>query len=278
MTLVDAGQEPKPDPEVGSGTAIEVERVRVSFATQGRSTTVLDDVSLSVASGEFVSLIGPSGCGKTTLLRVIASLVKPGSGSVRLGGLAPAEALANGSVAYAFQSSGLLEWRTALKNIMLPLELAGVDRKAATARAHELLERAGLADYAGHFPRQLSGGMQQRVAIARSLARDPRIILMDEPFASLDEITRLAMNDWLLDICAASEATVLFVTHNIREAVALSDRIVVMAPHPGRILDELRVRLPRPRTSEMWDSDEFFGLRRRGEELLHQAISGGEDG
>lgn len=252
-----------------TGPAVRVADLSVAF---GRSV-VLDNISLTIRSGEFVSLIGPSGCGKTTLLRAIATLVRPTAGTVSIEGLTPEQALKSGAVAYAFQAPGLLEWRTARRNVMLPLELAGVSRSDASARAAELLARVGLVDYAEHYPRQLSGGMQQRVAIARALARNPSIILMDEPFAALDEITRASMNDWLLDICAASRSTVLFVTHNIREATALSDRIIVLAPNPGRILAELPVDLPRPRTSAQWESDEFFRLRRRGEELLHLAVA-----
>jgi NitT/TauT family transport system ATP-binding protein len=257
--------------------AVSVRGVQVSFTQNNVTNQVLENIDLEIPQGEFVSLIGPSGCGKTTLLRVVAGLVTPQSGVVEVNGEPVRQALRDGSIAYAFQSSALLEWRTALANVMLPLQLAGVRRKEARERAMSLLARAGLEKHAGHYPRQLSGGMQQRVSIARSLARSPSTILMDEPFAALDEITRGRMNEWLLDICSSTSAAVLFVTHNIREATVLSDRIVVLAPNPGRLQSELRVDLPRPRTDELWETDRFYDLRRRGEELLARAVLEAED-
>ncbi len=266
--------EPAPAP---APVAVDIRGVRVAFTQNGVTNQVLDGIDLQVAQSEFVSLIGPSGCGKTTLLRVVAGLTSVQAGEVLVDGAPVRQALKDGSISFAFQSSALLEWRTALANVMLPLTLAGVRRSEARERAMGLLARAGLEKYAGHYPRQLSGGMQQRVSIARSLARSPRTILMDEPFAALDEITRARMNDWLLDICASTSAAVLFVTHNIREATVLSDRVVVLAPNPGRLQSQLRIDLPRPRTDDLWDTDHFYELRRRGEELLGMAIAEADD-
>jgi NitT/TauT family transport system ATP-binding protein len=254
--------------------AVEIGGLEVQFPSRRGVTTALTGVDLTIEQGTFVSLIGPSGCGKTTLLRSLATLVKPTSGSILVNGKSAEEARKGREVGFVFQSAGLLEWRDAESNVRLPLEIAGVSRNEARERAEELLDRVGLSHFRDHLPRQLSGGMQQRVSIARALTMHPSILLMDEPFAALDEITRERMNQWLMELWADRGITVVFVTHNIREATQLSDRIVVMAPHPGRIIGDYEVGLPRPRTEQLRDSHDFIEIRRYGEKLLAQAMSG----
>jgi NitT/TauT family transport system ATP-binding protein len=210
-------------------SAVEISNISKVF-NLGTSNQVdaLTDINLSIASGEFVSLIGPSGCGKSTLLRLIANLIEPTSGDLVVNGKSAKEARLDQDYGMAFQQSGLFEWRTVAKNIELPLELKGWDKAKRQARATEMLELVKLSDFANHFPWQLSGGMQQRVAIARALAVHPSLLLMDEPFGALDEMTREHMQSELLSICRASGTTVVFVTHSIPEAVYLSNRVVVM--------------------------------------------------
>ena len=251
--------------------AVVADHLRVEFDTPTGEFIALEDFSINVAKNEFVSLIGPSGCGKTTVLRCIANLLEPVSGSVNVNGMTPKDAIKKRDVGYVFQSATLLEWRSVLKNVLLPLEIAGVPRSQAMPRAMEMIDRVGLSDFTRNYPRQLSGGMQQRVAIARSMVMEPDIILMDEPFAALDEITREDMNRWLMDVFAKSNTTVLFVTHNIREAIFLSDRVVVMAARPGRIIAEFQVDLPRPRTPDQLFSPRFTELRQSAEEALYGA-------
>ncbi|WP_214405238.1 ABC transporter ATP-binding protein [Pseudonocardia lacus] len=205
----------------------------------------LSGIDLEVAGGEFVSLIGPSGCGKSTLLRVVADLEKPTAGTVEVGGKTAERARLDQDYGIAFQQAGLLEWRTVAENVELPLQVHGVARAERRKRAGELLELVGLADFAGSRPGQLSGGMQQRVAIARALAPSPKLLLMDEPFGALDEMTRERMQAELLRIIGETGAAVLFVTHSIPEAAVLSDRVVVMSARPGRITDVIDGCRPR---------------------------------
>ena len=214
-------------------TAVHLDEVQKRFG----DVHALDGIDLEVAKGEFVSLIGPSGCGKSTLLRVVADLEQPTSGGVLVGGKSPHQARVDQDYGIAFQQAGLLEWRSVVENVELPLHVHGVDKAKRRARATELLELVGLADFAQSRPSELSGGMQQRVAIARALAPSPRLLLMDEPFGALDEMTRERMQAELLRIARETAAAVLFVTHSIPEAVVLSDRVVVMSPRPGRITD-----------------------------------------
>jgi NitT/TauT family transport system ATP-binding protein len=226
-------------------TAVHIEKLTKIF-NQGRSDEVLalTDVDLTVGDGEFVSLIGPSGCGKSTLLRLIADLIQPTTGTVTVAGRDAATARKQQGYGIAFQQAGLFEWRTVRKNVELPLELRGVGKAERKAKAEEMLELVGLADFAGHYPGQLSGGMQQRVAIARALAVQPPLLLMDEPFGALDEMTRERLQSELLGICAATGTSTVFVTHSISEAVFLSDRVVVMSARPGRITAAIDVKLP----------------------------------
>ncbi len=229
--------------------AVELAGVDKTFpAAGGGAVHALSGIELRLAHGEFVALIGPSGCGKSTLLRVVADLEQPSAGSVLVGGKSARQARLDQDYGIAFQQAGLLEWRTDAENVELPLHVHGVAKAERRSRAAELLELVGLADFAAHRPSQLSGGMQQRVAIARSLATRPKLLLMDEPFGALDEMTRERMQAELLRIADETGAAVLFVTHSIPEAVVLSDRVVVMSPRPGRITDVVDGRRPRGAT------------------------------
>lgn len=219
--------------------------------------TALQDIDMTVGQGEFVSLIGPSGCGKSTLLRVIADLTDPTQGTLTVAGMPAHQARQQQRYGIAFQQAALFDWRTVRRNVELPLELQGWDSGRRRARAMELLEMVQLADFADHRPWELSGGMQQRVAIARSLAVDPPLLLMDEPFGALDEMTRERMQNELLRIRQETGKSIIFVTHSIPEAVYLSDRVVVMSPRPGRITDIITVSLG-DRNEETRETDAFF--------------------
>jgi NitT/TauT family transport system ATP-binding protein len=240
-------------------TALEVSGVSKVF-NKGRrdEVTALDDVDLVVQSGQFVSLIGPSGCGKSTLLRLIADLIQPSAGTVTVAGKPARRARLDQEYGIAFQQAGLFDWRTVVKNVELPLELKGWDKNRRRERAIEMLELVKLRDFAEHRPWQLSGGMQQRVAIARALAAHPRLLLMDEPFGALDEMTREHMQAELLRICGETETSVVFVTHSIPEAVYLSDRVVVMSPRPGRITHLIDIELGDHRDVETREDAAFF--------------------
>jgi NitT/TauT family transport system ATP-binding protein len=224
--------------------------------------TALQDVDLEIRPGEFVSLIGPSGCGKSTLLRVVGDLIQPSSGSVEVNGKTAAQARADRDYGIVFQDSVLFEWRTVAKNIGLPLELAGWSRERRRERVHEMLDLVELTGFESHHPWQLSGGMQQRVSIARALSFSPALLLMDEPFGALDEMTRERLNMELLRIWEASGSTVIFVTHSISEAVFLSTRVVVMSPRPGRITGIVEIDLPQPRTTRTREEPRFAELIR----------------
>jgi len=254
-------------------SAIEIDNISKIFnAGSGNQVVALTDIDLSIASGEFVSLIGPSGCGKSTLLRLIANLLEPTDGNIVVNGKSPKQARLDQDYGMAFQQSGLFEWRTVAKNIELPLELKGWDKTKRHERAMEMLELVKLADFAGHYPWQLSGGMQQRVAIARALAVHPSLLLMDEPFGALDEMTREHMQSELLNICRASGTTVVFVTHSIPEAVYLSNRVVVMSPRPGRVTEIVNVSIEGERSDATRDNDAFF----RGITAVREALRGVE--
>jgi NitT/TauT family transport system ATP-binding protein len=218
----------------------------------------LVDINLDVASGEFISLIGPSGCGKSTLLRLIANLTEPTSGTIEVNGKPAHQARIDQDYGMAFQQAGLFDWRTVVRNVELPLELKGWDRARRRRRAMEMLELVKLDEFAGHRPWQLSGGMQQRVAIARALAAAPQLLLMDEPFGALDEMTREHMQAELLRISAEAATSVVFVTHSIPEAVFLADRVVVMSPRPGRITEIISVELGDIRNTDTREDPLFF--------------------
>jgi NitT/TauT family transport system ATP-binding protein len=238
-----------------------VEAVAVSKVFNRGSTRQVDalvEIDLVVAPGEFVSLIGPSGCGKSTLLRLIANLIEPTTGQIKVNGKPAGQARLDQDYGMAFQQAGLFDWRTVVKNVELPLELKRWDKTRRRQRAMEMLELVKLPDFAEHRPWQLSGGMQQRVAIARALAAHPPLLLMDEPFGALDEMTREHMQAELLRICAEAETSVVFVTHSIPEAVYLSDRVVVMSPRPGRITHVIDIDLGDHRDVETREDAGFF--------------------
>lgn len=256
--------------------AVEATGVDKSFDTNSGQVHALTGIDLTVAAGEFVSLIGPSGCGKSTLMRLIADLDQPTAGSIRVFGKTADRARRDQDYGIAFQQAGLLPWRTVEGNVALPLELhsrskGGADASTRQDRVAELLEMVGLTDFADRYPDQLSGGMQQRVAIARAIAEKPRLLLMDEPFGALDEMTRERMQTELVRICAETGAAVVFVTHSIPEAVFLSDRVVVMSPRPGRIQDVISMQLHgAARTEELREDTAFFEMVTAVREALHQ--------
>ncbi|PJJ71718.1 NitT/TauT family transport system ATP-binding protein [Diaminobutyricimonas aerilata] len=260
--------------------AVSVRSVTKTFATRGGAVTALANIDLEIAAGEFVSLIGPSGCGKSTLLRLIADLDEPSSGELAVFGKTARQARLDQDYGIAFQQAGLLPWRTVRANIELPLELHGMGRAARRARADELIDLVGLGDFADRHPDQLSGGMQQRVAIARSLAESPRLLLMDEPFGALDEMTRERMQAELVRLAGETGAAVVFVTHSIPEAVFLSDRVVVMSPRPGRIREIVEVRLggAERRTDALREDAAFFDRVSAVREALHGAPVAGVRG
>ncbi len=247
--------------DMSSNTEIMLKDIGMVYkTTDGRDVTALTSVSLDIQRGEFISLLGPSGCGKTTLLRIIADLLQPTSGTITVGGESPRAARLKQRYGIVFQSAVLYDWRTVKKNVMLPLEIMHVPKAERSERAEKMLELVGLTDFANHYPNQLSGGMQQRVGIARALALRPEILLMDEPFSALDEFTREKLHMDLLRIWRKTNKTIIFVTHNISESVFLSDRVCVLSPHPGRLSTVVDIDLPRPRTMEMRDTPHFTEL------------------
>ena len=242
--------------------AISLRGVSMVYAAGGSEGRIhaLQSVDLDVASGEFVSLIGPSGCGKSTLLRLIGDLLAPTSGSIQVNGKAPRQARLSREYGMVFQQPVLYDWRTVAQNVQLPLEVMSVPADARRDRTAELLRIVGLAEFANRYPWELSGGMQQRVSIARALSFSPSVLLMDEPFGALDEMTRERLNRELLNVWSGTSTTIVFVTHSIPEAVFLSDRVVVMSPRPGRIEALLDIDLARPRGPETRDAPRFFEL------------------
>ncbi|MGR3497878.1 MAG: ABC transporter ATP-binding protein [Limimaricola soesokkakensis] len=249
-------------------TVVSARGVDLTFETADGPVHALKGVDLDIAKGEFVSFIGPSGCGKTTFLRVVAALEQPTAGEVSVNGMSPDEARRARAYGYVFQAAGLYPWRTIGGNIALPLEIMGFPKAERTRRVREVLELVELGGFEKKYPWQLSGGMQQRASIARALAFDADILLMDEPFGALDEIVRDRLNEELLRLWAATGKTTLFVTHSIPEAVYLSTKIVVMSPRPGRISDVIDSPLPRERPLEIRDSPEFIEIAHRVREGL----------
>lgn len=230
------------------------------YKTDTSEVLALQDVTVDIQQGEFVSLLGPSGCGKTTLLRIMADLIQPTNGEIKIAGESAHTARLAQKYGIVFQSPVLYDWRKVKQNINLPLEVMGIKKAERETRVNSLLELVGLEDFKDKYPWQLSGGMQQRVAIARALAIEPEILLMDEPFSALDEFTRERLNEELLSIWSKVGSTVVFVTHSIPESIFLSDRVFVLSPHPGRLSSIVDIPLPRPRTQEMRNSPEFFEL------------------
>nr|WP_321253474.1 ABC transporter ATP-binding protein [uncultured Ruegeria sp.] len=247
---------------------IQAKQLDLTFQTNDGPIHALKDVNLSIDKGDFVSFIGPSGCGKTTFLRCIAALETPTGGTLTVNGMAPDEARRNRAYGYVFQAAGLYPWRTIAKNIKLPLEIMGYSAAEQDERVKNVLELVDLEGFGGKFPWQLSGGMQQRASIARALAFDADILLMDEPFGALDEIVRDHLNEQLLALWARTEKTIGFVTHSIPEAVYLSTKIVVMSPRPGRITDVIDSPLPKERPLDIRDSPEFIEVAHRVREGL----------
>lgn len=254
---------------------ISVRGVSKIFGEGARRTHALDNVSLDIEAGDFVSIIGPSGCGKSTLLRIVGDLVDPSGGSVTVKGKTPHQARLDREYGIVFQTPVLYEWRTVRRNVELPLDVMGVPRAEWQPRADAMLQMVGLKAFANHYPWQLSGGMQQRVAIARALVFNPSILLMDEPFGALDEMTRERLNTELMNIWSQTSATVLFITHSIPEAVFLSTRVMVMSPRPGRIDRIVPIDLPRPRTAHTRATARFFELVTRVREGLREDPAAG---
>ena len=245
---------------------VEIKNVSKEFKG---GTVALRDIDLEIEQGEFISLIGPSGCGKSTLLRIIGDLIEPSSGTATVNGKPARQARRDHDYGIVFQDAVLYNWRTVAKNVALPLELAKWDRARREQRVAEMLDLVELRGFDAHYPWQLSGGMQQRVSIARALSFDPALLLMDEPFGALDEMTRERLNAELLRIWQASGSTVVFVTHSIAEAVFLSTRVVVMSARPGRISKVIPIDLPQPRTQATREEPRFFELATEVREALH---------
>jgi NitT/TauT family transport system ATP-binding protein len=247
---------------IGSSTAGLAVRLRGVTKIYGNGVTALGPLDLDVGKGEFVSLLGPSGCGKSTALRLIAGLNAPTSGTVRVAHRA-GEAGAGHTIGFVFQEPTLMPWTSVRENVRLPLKLARLPAAEANARVDEALAQVGLAEFAGAFPRELSGGMKMRVSLARALVTDPDILLMDEPFAALDEITRFRLNDDLLALWRNLRKTVIFVTHSVFESVYLSQRVIVMTPRPGRLSAEFLIDTPEPRGDDFRTSADYAGYCRK---------------
>ena len=268
------GQGAEPSAQMaGAGGVIDVRGLSLVFQTADGPVHALQDIDVAVERGEFVSLIGPSGCGKTTLLRVIADLEQPTSGTIRVNGLSPEGARQSRCYGYVFQSAALYPWRSIARNVALPLEVMGVPSAERDERVRKNLALVNLTGFERKFPWQLSGGMQQRASIARALSFDPDLLLMDEPFGALDEIVRDHLNEQLLELWAKTRKTVIFVTHSIPEAVFLSTRIIVMSPRPGRIHDVIVSDLPRERTLDIRETPEFLRVAHRVREGLRAGHS-----
>lgn len=251
-----------PAPTTRADAVLSVAGVTKSFRRGDKENLVLDGISFDVVRGSFISIVGPSGCGKSTLLQILAGLLPSSSGSLTLDGNALTGPMPE-KISVVFQEATLMPWKTALDNVKFPMQLRGVDTRIIERRSAEMLGLVGLSDARDRFPHELSGGMRQRVSIARSLAQDPEIVLMDEPFGALDEQTRLIMGNELLRIWSATGKTVIFITHSLSEAVYLSDEVIVLGGKPGRIVDRIPIGFGRPRTIEMMGSAEFGAVRNR---------------
>jgi len=253
---------------VGADTVIKADNLSLTFETNDGPVHALRDVTLDIEHGEFVSFIGPSGCGKTTFLRVMADLEQPTGGSILVNGMTPEQARKSRAYGYVFQAAGLYPWRTIGGNIRLPLEIMGISKAEQAERVARVLDLVHLENFEKKFPWQLSGGMQQRASIARALAFDADLLLMDEPFGALDEIVRDHLNEQLLELWAQTQKTTCFVTHSIPEAVYLSTKIVVMSPRPGRVTDIIESTLPKKRPLNIRESQDFLDIAHRVREGL----------
>jgi NitT/TauT family transport system ATP-binding protein len=249
--------------QVRAAVAVDIRGASLTFETSDGKVEALSNIDLEISAGDFVSFIGPSGCGKTTLLRVIADLERLTAGTVRVNGVSPQQARLERHYGYIFQAPALYPWRTVERNVMLPLEIMGLTAAERKERARRYLELVNLGGFERKFPWQLSGGMQQRVSIARALSFDPALLLMDEPFAALDEIVREHLNEQLLRLWRSTGKTVVFVTHSIPEAVFLSTKVVVMSPRPGRIIDVIPCDFLRDRTLEIRETAKFLAVAQR---------------
>jgi len=263
--------------EPSSRRVIDINDLSLTFQTSDGPVYALSDIDLDINRGDFVSFIGPSGCGKTTLLRVIADLEQPTKGDVRVNGMTAQQARLQRAYGYVFQAAALYPWRTIAKNVALPLEIMGLSAAERKKRVANNLALVNLDGFEKKYPWQLSGGMQQRASIARALAVEPDLLLMDEPFGALDEIVRDHLNEQLLSLWAKTNKTIVFVTHSIPEAVYLSTHIVVMSPRPGRIHDVIRSDLPTQRTLDIRESPEFLALANRVRDGLRASHSYDED-
>jgi len=252
---------------------VAASKLGLTFQTSDGPVNALTDVELTIRKGEFVSFIGPSGCGKTTFLRVIADLERPTEGSIYVNGLTPAQARQRRAYGYVFQAPALYPWRTIERNVALPLEIMGIGKSDRQARIKRTMDLVNLTGFENKYPWQLSGGMQQRASIARALAFDADLLLMDEPFGALDEIVRDHLNKQLLELWAQTHKTICFVTHSIPEAVYLSTRIVVMSPRPGRVTDVIESTLPNERPLHIRETPEFLAIAHRVREGLHAGHS-----
>ena len=256
---------------LAQGGAIEIDKLRIRLGEGAQAFDAVQDVSLSIAPGEFVCVLGPSGCGKSTLLGALAGHWTPSRGSIHVDGAPVAGPHPDRGL--VFQQHTLFPWKKVLDNVAFGLKMQGVGRRERRERARELLGLVGLAGFEDRYPIQLSGGMQQRVEIARVLINHPRVMLMDEPFGALDAQTRLKMQELLLDVWARVNTTIIFITHDIDEALFLADRILVMSPRPGRIIDEIRLDFARPRHPDVMTSNHFTRLKRHCLDLLHPQAS-----
>lgn len=259
--------------ETKTQNVVSCENLSLTFETADGPVYALSDINLNINHGEFVSFIGPSGCGKTTLLRTIADLEKSTGGKITVNGVSPEEARLNRDYGYVFQASALYPWRSIEKNIALPLEIMGLSKSEQAERISKNMELVDLVGFEKKFPWQLSGGMQQRVSIARALCLEPELLLMDEPFGALDEIVRDHLNEQLLRLWDKTNKTVVFVTHSIPEAVFLSTKIVVMSPRPGKIIDIIDTGFPNDRTLDIRETTEFIDIAHRVREGLRAGHS-----
>ena len=273
MQNVAVKAEPAAASRSAGNSVVETDRLSLTFQTADGPVYALSNVKLTIEQGEFVSFIGPSGCGKTTLMRVIADLEQPTEGTISVNGVTPHEARLNRAYGYVFQAPALYPWRQVDRNVTLPLEIMGLSKEEQAKRAAQYLELVNLKGFEKKFPWQLSGGMQQRVSIARALSFEPDLLLMDEPFGALDEITRDHLNEQLLRLWEKTQKTVVFVTHSIPEAVFLSSKIVVMSPRPGRIIDVIDCNLPPDRTLDARETPEFLEIAHRVREGLRAGHS-----